>query len=173
MQIYEICVKINDGHHINEIVERAPGSPRRLWTSARNPKHQAEGDRLFSSRHSAQLRIELFQDPATSCCIWAKTILALSQRSSGFDRHSLTPYQDMPSCSSRASSTAWQMVRDILEVTNSSFQKTGVPQAILESGPRPSRREASLVSPIMDPNHPRLRLESHLKGSHHQLLGPK
>jgi hypothetical protein len=122
MQIYEMCVKINDGHHINEIVGKAPGSPKRLWTSARNQKHQGEGDRLFSSRHSAQLRIELLQDPATSCCIWAKTILTLSQRSSGFDRHSLTPYQDMPSCSSRASSTAWQMVRDILEVTNSSFQ---------------------------------------------------
>src|SRR3984893_13704632 len=40
MQIYEICVKINDGHHINEIVEKAPGSPRRLCTSARNQKHQ-------------------------------------------------------------------------------------------------------------------------------------
>jgi hypothetical protein len=36
MQIYEMCVKINDGHHINEIVEKAPGSPRRLWTTARN-----------------------------------------------------------------------------------------------------------------------------------------
>jgi hypothetical protein len=58
--------------------------------------------------------------------------------------------------------TAGQMVRDILGADELVLSgRTGVPQAILESGLRPSRREASLVSPITDPNHPRLRLESH------------